>query len=199
MDIDRTNLIELDIPTEGPWIASKPYTVLLKNCKFIDHEIKQMEEAGIISQSMSNWTSPILTVPKKQDCMETNMSQGSSNFNMWLSINYRKLSSCIQTAHQIKANGNLGKVISSYHLKTIDSILDHFNSCKYFSTINLRLSYYHIKLSKEAGEKTVLVTDKGKWIFHSLPFGINISLSTFSYILGKVLVQCIRVDSKLPQ
>ena len=48
-DIDRTNLIELDIPTEGPPIASKPYTVPQKYCKFIDHEIKQLEEVGIIS------------------------------------------------------------------------------------------------------------------------------------------------------
>ena len=30
MDIGRTNLIELDIPTEGPLVASKPYMVLLK-------------------------------------------------------------------------------------------------------------------------------------------------------------------------
>ena len=49
MDIGRTNLIELDIPTEGPPIASKPYTVLLRYHKCTDHEIKQLEEAGIIS------------------------------------------------------------------------------------------------------------------------------------------------------
>ena len=34
------------------------------------------------------------------------------------------------------------------------------------------------------------MTDKGKWIFHSLPFGINIGPSAFSYILGKVLAPC---------
>ena len=32
--------------------------------------------------------------------------------------------------------------------------------------------------------------DKGQWIFHSLPFGINIGPSTFSYILGKTLAPC---------
>ena len=42
MDIGRTNLIELDIPMEDPLIASKPYTVLLKNYKFVDHKIKQL-------------------------------------------------------------------------------------------------------------------------------------------------------------
>ena len=49
MDIGRTNLIELDIPMEGPLIMSKPYTVLLKYHEFVDNEIKQLEEAGIIS------------------------------------------------------------------------------------------------------------------------------------------------------
>ena len=96
----------------------------------------------------------------------------------------------MQTAHQIKANGSLGKVISNDPLPTIDSILDHFNSCKYFSTIDLKSGYYHVKLSEEAVEKTASVTNKGKWIFHSLTFGIHISLSAFSYVLDKVLAQC---------
>ena len=141
---------------------------------------------------MSNWARPILAVPKKQDHMETIHSQGSNNgkFNLWLCINYRKLNSHIQTACQIKADGSLGKVISNYPLPTIDSILAHFNSCKYFSSMNLRLGYCHIWLIKEAAEKTAFLNDKGKRIFHSLPFGINISPSTFSYVLGKVPVQC---------
>ena len=66
VDIGKTYLIELDIPTEGLPVASKAYTVPLKYCKFVDHEIKQLEEAGIISWSMSNWTSHILVVPKKE-------------------------------------------------------------------------------------------------------------------------------------
>ena len=138
MDIGRTNLIKLDRPVEGPLIASKLYIVLLKYCEFVDNEIKQLEEAGIISQGMSHWASPILVVPKKKDHMDTSNSQCSNNFNLWLCIDFRKLNSYIQTACQIKANGNLGKVIPNYPLPTNHSILAHFNSCKYFSTIDLR-------------------------------------------------------------
>ena len=139
---------------------------------------------------MNDWARPILVVPKKQDHMETSNSQGSNNFNLQLCIDYSKLNTHIQTAHQIKADGSLGKVISNYPLPTINSILVHINGCKYFSTINLRLGYYHIKLSKETAEKIAFITNKGKWIFHSLPFGINIGPSAFSYVLGKVLAQC---------
>ena len=191
IDIGRTNLIKLDIPTEGLIIASKPYTVLIKYLKFIDHEIKQLQEADIISQSMSDWASPMLMVPKKEDLMETNIPQGSSNFNLQQCIDYRKLNSCIQMACHNKADGSLGKVIFNSPLPTIDSILAHFNSCKYFSTINLRSGYYHITLSKEVAEKTAFVTNKGKWIVHSPHFSINICPFTFSYILGKVLAQCL--------
>ena len=67
MDIGRTNLIKFDIPTEGPPIASKPYMVPLKYHKFTDHKIKQLEEAGIISRSISDWAGPMLIVPKKEE------------------------------------------------------------------------------------------------------------------------------------
>ena len=84
----------------------------------------------------------------------------------------------------------MGKGISNYMLPTIDNLLVRFNGCKFFSTIGLRSGYYHIGLTKEAVEKTAFVTDKGKWIFHSLPFGINIGPVAFSYVLGKVLLPC---------
>ena len=66
-DIGRTNLLEFDIPTKGPPIALKPYSVPLKYREFVDQEIKQLEEAGIISRSMSDWANLILMVPKKDD------------------------------------------------------------------------------------------------------------------------------------
>ena len=138
-DIGRTNLIELDILTEGAPIASKPYTVPLKYHEFVDHEIKQLEKVGIISRSMTNWTSPILVVPKKEERVDANTNSNNNNngkFNLRLCINYRKLNSRIQTGHQIKVDGSLGKVISNYPLPTTDSILACFNGCKFFSTID---------------------------------------------------------------
>ena len=53
----------------------------------------------------------------------------------------------------------------------------------------MRSDYYHIHLTKEAAERTAFVTDKGKWIFHLLPFVINKG-PAFSYVLGKALAQC---------
>ena len=76
MDIGRTNLIELDIPTGGPCVSCRPYSILLKYRDFVDEKIKQLEDADIISRSMSDWASPILVVPKKpaQDSISSSKS-----------------------------------------------------------------------------------------------------------------------------
>ena len=44
-DIGKTYLNKLGILTEGPPVAFKPYTVPLKYREFVNHEIKQLEEA----------------------------------------------------------------------------------------------------------------------------------------------------------
>ena len=97
-DIGKTNLIKLDILTEGPAIASKPYTVPLKHQEFVDHEIKQLKEADIISWSMNDWASPILAVSKKEDHVDASANTNTntnknSTFYLRLCINYRKLNS----------------------------------------------------------------------------------------------------------
>ena len=38
----------------------------------MDHEIKQLEEVDIISLSMSDWASPILAVPRKEEHVDAN-------------------------------------------------------------------------------------------------------------------------------
>ena len=90
----------------------------------MDQEIKQLEDKGIISCSMSNWASPILVVPKKANPNTTNIKD--KQFNLCLCIDYHKLNSRILTARQIKADGRLGKVLVNYPLSTIDNSLAHF-------------------------------------------------------------------------
>ena len=166
-----------------------PYSIPLKNRDFVDEEIQQLEDAGIISRSMSDWASPILEVPKKPAPQDPK-SSSKKQFNLRLCIDYRRLNSQIIMARQVKSNGTLGKVVASYPLPTIDTLLARFKDCKYFSTLDLSLGYYHIKLTKETLAKAAFVTNKGKWQLHLLPFSINLGPSVFSYILGTMLRHC---------
>ena len=54
-DIGRTKLHALDVQvTEGSPVFMKQYTILLKYQNFIDNETKRLEEAGLISISLSH-------------------------------------------------------------------------------------------------------------------------------------------------
>ena len=65
-DIGRTNLITMDIDTgDHPPICQKPYTLALKHYKWVQKEVDQLEQMGIITRSVSPWASPIVIVLKK--------------------------------------------------------------------------------------------------------------------------------------
>ena len=65
-DIGKTMLVEMEIDTRNhPPIASKPYTLPLKNYEWVQREIETLEKAGIIERSISPWASPVVIVPKK--------------------------------------------------------------------------------------------------------------------------------------
>ena len=84
-DFGRTNLVEMDLPTTGLPVASKPYTIPLRYESFIDDEIKLLEDAGCISKSISDWASPICIVKKKPDPNQPNKPQHR------MCIDYRKV------------------------------------------------------------------------------------------------------------
>ena len=75
----------MDLPTEGPPIARKPYTIPLKYKSFIDDEIKHLEDARCISKSLSNWASPICIMKKKPDPSQPHKPK------LWMCIDYRKV------------------------------------------------------------------------------------------------------------
>ena len=75
-DFGRTNLIEMDLPTTGPPISTKPYTIPLTYKSFVDEEIKLLEDTGCISKSLSDWASPICVIKKKLD--QSQPSQAST-------------------------------------------------------------------------------------------------------------------------
>ena len=176
-DFGRTNLIEMDLPTTGPPVSTKPYTIPLKYKSFVDDEIKLLEDAGCISKLLSNWASPICIIKKKPDPSQSHKSQ------LHVCIDYRKVNQSLVTAH----NNSNGRVVSTFPLQKIQELLRQLNKCKYFSSLDLCSGYYHISLTKEAKRKTTFVTTDGKYQWNVVPFGLTIAFSTFQYLMSTVL------------
>ena len=139
-DFSRTNLVEMDLPTTGLPVASKPYTIPLKYKSFMDDEIMLLKDAGCISKPLSNWVFPICIVKKKPDSSQPHKPQ------LQMCIDYRKVNQSLVTA----CNNNDGKVVSTFSLPKIQELLSSLNKCKYFSSLNLHSGYYHISLTEDA-------------------------------------------------
>ena len=105
-DFGRTNLIEMDLPTTGPPVSTKPYTIPLKYKSLINDEIKLLEVGSCISKSLSNWPSLISIMKKKPDQSQPSKPQ------LCMCIDYRKVNQSLITA----CNKSNGKVVSTFPL-----------------------------------------------------------------------------------
>ena len=61
----KEQIFQMDIPMTGTPVTGKPYPILLKYQKFVDKEIKVLQNAGCISKSLGLWATPVIIVPKK--------------------------------------------------------------------------------------------------------------------------------------
>ena len=124
-DVGRTNLHTVDLQvSNGSPVFVKQYTIPLKYQSFVDEETKWLEEAGLISRSLSNWSAPCMVIPKMQDTDKPNEIQ------LRMVIDYRQLSKRILTSRAPDRNGKVGKVVSNYPIPTIESLLARLEECK---------------------------------------------------------------------
>ena len=170
--------------TEGSPVFIKQYTIPLKYQNFIDDKTKRLEEAGLISRSLSNWSAPCMVVPKKQDADKPNEIQ------LRMVIDYRQLNKRILTSRALDQNGKVGKVISNYPIPMIESLLARLEGCKHFSILDLRSGYHHIGLSERSKPLTPFTTHSEKFQWNVLPFGFGIGIQTFSFVVNKAIAKC---------
>ena len=65
-DIGKTPIIQIEIDTRDNLpVSQRPYSLALKNVKWVRQELETLEKAGVITRSVSPWASPIVIVPKK--------------------------------------------------------------------------------------------------------------------------------------
>ena len=176
-DIGRTKLIKMDIDTgDSPPGSSRPYTLPLKHYEWVQREIESIEHAGVITKSMSKWTSPIVIVPKKSAPREPPKRR--------LCVDFRKVNELQQ---EVITAGKTKGQISIHPLPKIDEMYVKLGGAKVFSTIDLRSGYHHIALGKSSRAKTAFVLPFGKYEFLMVPFGLAQAPAYFQLLMNKVL------------
>ena len=90
-------------------------------------------------------------------------------------IGYRKVNQSLITAH----NNSNGKIVSTFSLPKTQESLSNLNKCKYFSSLDLHSSYYHISFTEDAKTKTAFMAADGKYQWNVVPFSLATTVTTF--------------------
>ena len=182
-DIDTTPLIMMEIETEGPPVASRPYVLSLKHQEFVRKEVAKLAAAGTIRRSLSRYASPVVVVPKKAP------PDAPIEDKHRMAIDYRHLNKQMPFVKSVDSNKK--GAVSLIPLPKIDQLFARLNGAVIFSAIDIRQGYHHIALSEDAIPKTAFSLETGeKWEFLKVPFGLSQAPAYFMALINKVLEGC---------
>src|SRR3978361_1001120 len=156
----RTDLIKHRIDTGHAYpIRQPPRRVPFAKQQEVEHLVQKMLEEGVIEESSSPWSAPVVLVTKKD---------GTSRF----CVEYRKLNDVTKK--------------DSYHLPRIDDTLTTLAGSKWFSTLDLKSGYWQVGIQDDK-EKTAFSTSNGLYHFTVMLFGLCNSPATFERLMEMVL------------
>ncbi len=163
--LGRTAVIRHEINTtdEIP-VRKRAYPVSVVKQQFIDQEVSNMLEKGIIRPSTSSWAAPIVLVTKKDGTMR-------------FCIDYRAL--------------NAKTPLDGFPMPQIQDILESMYGASIFSTLDLRSGYWQVLMDEASIPKTAFVTKNSQYEFVCLPFGLKNSAATFQRLMNTVLRDCL--------
>jgi transposase InsO family protein len=126
--------------------------------------IDDMLEKGLIRESSSRASSPVLFVPKKGG-------------ELRLCVDYRRI--------------NDVTIKDRYPLPSTDMLLDQLSTAKIYTKIDLRWAYHRIRVAEGHEWKTAFRTRYGLFEYLVMPFGLTNCPATFQRHINSVLRQFI--------
>ncbi|KAL1269573.1 hypothetical protein QQF64_031862 [Cirrhinus molitorella] len=122
--------------------------------------LQELLDAGVIRESESPFSSPIVVVRKK-------------NNSVRLCIDFKKLNS--QT------------IKDAYALPNLEEAFSDLTGSKWISVLDLKSGYYQIEMEESDKQKTAFVCPLGFWEFNRMPQGISNAPSTFQRLMERCM------------
>ena len=177
-DKGKTPLIKMDIGTgDSLPICQKPYNLPLKHMEWVTRELNILEKAGVIVQSASLWTSPIVIVSKRSAPGEPPKRR--------LCMDYHALNNLLTPVK--KAHSKAKGVLTLVPLPKTDEIYARLQGSTIYSTLDIKSGYYHMELTKKSRVKSAFVSPLGKWEVKRCPFALAQATAYFQRFINEVL------------
>lgn len=133
---------------------------------FVNKEVENLLNDGIIRPSRSPYNSPVWVVDKKG--LDEN-----GRPNKRLVFDFTKL--------------NSKTICDKYPIPDPAVIMSNLGKAKYFSTLDLKSGFHQIRLIERDREKTAFSINNGKYEFCRLPFGLKNAPSIFQRAIDDIL------------
>ncbi|KAI9999614.1 hypothetical protein NQD34_018344 [Periophthalmus magnuspinnatus] len=124
-------------------------------------EVADMLEMGIIEPSRSEWCSPVVLVPKKEDP------------KLRFCVNFSKL--------------NAVSAFDPYPMPRVDELIERLGHASYLTTLDLCKGYWQVPLDKASRDLTTFRVPSGLFRFRMMPFGLHGAPATFQRLVDEVL------------
>ncbi|RXN13805.1 Retrovirus-related Pol polyprotein from transposon 412 [Labeo rohita] len=126
----------------------------------VRRHLQELTAAGIIRESESPFSSPIVVVRKKDGSVR-------------LCIDFRKLNS--QT------------IRDAYALPNLEEVFSVLTGSRWFLVLDLKSGFYQIEMEESDKSKTAFVCPLGFWEFNRMPQGITNAPSTFQRLMERCM------------
>lgn len=157
----QAQVISQDIRTlPNVIVRQRPYRVPEARRQAIEEEVQKMCKLGVIKESCSPLSSPIVMAPKPD---------GTFRF----CNDFRKL--------------NEVSTFDGYPVPRVDELIDQLGKARFISTLDLTKEYWQVPLTPSAREKTPFSTPSGHWHYRFLPFGLHGAPATFQWMMEIIL------------
>ncbi|CAJ1057667.1 unnamed protein product [Xyrichtys novacula] len=161
LDFGRTNKVkhQIKLSDETPF-KHRARPIHPHDLEAVRKHLQELLQAGVIKESDSSFSSPIVVVRKK-------------NGDVCLCIDYRKL--------------NLQTVKDAYALPNLEEAFSTLTGSKWFSVLDLKSGYYQIEVEEADKPKTAFVCPMGFWEFNRMPQGVTNAPSTFQRLMERCM------------
>lgn len=156
----KTGELEIRLKNPDKYVERRPYRLSPVEREKVRAIVKDLMEHGIVRESKSPYSSPIILVKKK-------------NGDDRMCVDFRELNSNTLRDH--------------YPLPLISDQIDQLAKGKYFTTFDMAAGFHQIPIAESSIEKTAFVTPDGLYEYMTMPFGLSNACSVYQRCINRAL------------